>query len=94
MKKFYILVFIVSSILVGILTFASFIAGMAFRGDIHDSFFVKLFAPLFYIFRFPTHTLFNFGRGGGGSARNVASSQRQIATTKRRKGRLPAVRRY
>jgi hypothetical protein len=67
MRKFNPLVFIISSILVGVLTYTSFIAGMAQRGDNLDSFFVKLFAPLFYIFRFPTHTLFNFGRGGGDS---------------------------
>src|ERR1700704_5040472 len=62
MKKFSPLIFIISTTLIGILTFASFISLMAQRGDMHDLLFVKLFAPLFDIFRFPTHILFNFGK--------------------------------
>jgi hypothetical protein len=67
MKKFNLLVFIISTVLIGILTLASFLAGLMFRGDDLDPFYVKLFVPLFHLFRFPTHTLFNFGRGGGDS---------------------------
>jgi len=67
MKKFNPFVFFISAVVVGILTFVSFLA--AFGEDEGDrlNLFWLPFAKLYYILRFPTHTLFfNFFVTEGG----------------------------
>jgi hypothetical protein len=58
MKKFNIWIFLSSTLVVGALAFTSFIAATGQEEGNHMNMFWLFFARLFYIFRFPTHTIF------------------------------------
>jgi hypothetical protein len=58
MKKINLVTFLISTILIGILTFMSFISAFgADEGNKLDTIW-KMFTKLFYVLRFPTHILF------------------------------------
>ena len=57
--KFNKKVFFITTIIIGILTFLSFWAAFfEDEGTLPENLFCIILAQLFYIFRFPTHTLF------------------------------------
>ena len=59
MKNFNITIFLISTIIVGLLLIPSFLAAFGVdEGTLRpDDTFWNFFARLFYVFRFPTHTL-------------------------------------
>lgn len=57
--KFNFIIFFIATIICGILTFVTLVAAAARdEGTGGDGIIVKALEKLFYIFRFPTHTLF------------------------------------
>jgi len=60
MKKFSLRIFLISTVIVGILVFGSFIAAFSEVGGKHDSgILLSWFAKTIYIFGFPVITLFS-----------------------------------
>ncbi|MGG9963573.1 hypothetical protein [Ferruginibacter sp. SUN106] len=68
MKKFNSVTFIIAVFITGILTAISFFAAFAEdEGTLGGNVIGVILARLFYIFRFPTHTLFGIIFSGSGS---------------------------
>jgi hypothetical protein len=58
MKKFNLVIFLISVIVIGVLTFVSFLAAFAIDEGNKLNMIWLFFSKLFYVLRFPTHTLF------------------------------------